>query len=50
MTKGNGAREKVKEYFEQEGIPDFAIDETTDHFLAWLWSEGFKIVPVKGNE
>ena len=46
----NGALEKVMEYFEQEGIPDYAVEETTDHFLAWLWSEGFKIVPLTGDE
>jgi hypothetical protein len=50
MNKGNGAREKIIEYFEQEGIPAEVCPETTDHFIAWLWVEGFKIVPLTGDE
>lgn len=56
--KGNGAREVVRDYLDRvvpartmaklfvsefeglDALPD------VDHFLAWLWEQGFKIVPV----
>jgi hypothetical protein len=33
----NAARERLKEYFGAE---------EADHFLAWLWIGGFKVVPL----
>lgn len=36
------ARTLVSKEEADEALPD------ADHFLAWLWSEGFKITPVDG--
>lgn len=43
-TDGNGAREKIEEYFDQFVFMD---DLDTDHFLVWLYTEGYKVVPVE---
>lgn len=55
---GNGAREVVRTYLERvhsarvmARVHADPIDITEaltdhDHFLAWLWQEGFMIVPV----
>lgn len=44
---GNGAREKVEEYFalfpKDSPIGDII---RADHFLLWMWSEGYKIVSL----
>jgi hypothetical protein len=34
-----GAREIVEQYFDE-----FSCPNDVDHFLAWLWVEGFKVV------
>jgi hypothetical protein len=41
MNKGNGAREKVNEFFEK------IYYENADYFLMWLAVEGFVIVPLE---
>lgn len=55
---GNGARELVQTYLERvhsarvmariHADPADTTEALTDHdhFIAWLWQEGFKIVPV----
>lgn len=45
--KGNGAREKLQEYFSHDWDTELL---RYDHMLAWLWVEGFKIVPLDGTE
>jgi hypothetical protein len=37
----NAARERLKEYFGDA--------EEADHFLAWLWIGGLKVVPLSGD-
>ncbi len=53
-SMGNGALEKLKEYFSTEhNWPDHIPAMTeADYFLAWLWMEGFKVVPLspQGSE
>lgn len=58
VNLGNGAREVVQTYLdrvhsarvmarvhaEPADITEALYDH--DHFIAWLWQEGFKIVPV----
>lgn len=52
---GNGALEAMRRYFVPIGphlsmvlMPDKADDlPRADHFLLWLWNEGFKIVPTE---
>ena len=41
---GNGAREVIAEYF-ADAVPMLFMSHE-DHFLAWLWERGFKVVPV----
>ena len=38
---GNGARETLLRYFEGQTM------EGVDHLLAWLWIQGFKVVPLE---
>jgi hypothetical protein len=60
--KGNGALEVVADYLERVHVcrtiargmvskeeSDDALPDA-DYFLAWLWSEGFKIVPIDADE
>lgn len=59
---GNGAREKVDQYFNEDRYFNYLYGKIvegqelepklnqTDHFLMWLWSEGFKVVPLDGTE
>jgi hypothetical protein len=46
---GNGAREVLQRYFEEwssEEWPHHGLKlGRVDHMLAWLWVEGFKVVP-----
>lgn len=45
LDSGNGAPEKIREYFDIEhSFPD-SITET-DYFLAWLWAEGFMVTRI----
>jgi hypothetical protein len=37
----NAARERLKEYFGDA--------EEADHFLAWLWIGGLKVVPLSSD-
>ena len=37
---GNGAREALQRYFEGQQLAG------VDHLLAWLWINGFKVVPL----
>ena len=60
--QGNGAREALREYFGEihsdrsKARPGFAAataqgdlsDE--DYFLAWLYNEGFKVVPIEADD
>lgn len=47
---GNGAVPVVREYFDKRPgmppLPENAKLNRGDHFLAWLWVQGFKVVPV----
>lgn len=59
---GNGAREVVKDYLERihvartlarcvaDPVDVAAALPDEDYFLAWLWSEGFKIVPLDDSD
>jgi hypothetical protein len=48
---GNGALQAVKNFFDLHPHHDPSLLLTReDHMLAWLWSEGFKLVPVDGSE
>ena len=45
--QGNGAREKLIEYLDTQNLVNFdTVFEAADHFLTWMWTEGFKIVPI----
>lgn len=56
---GNGALEVVRDYLERVHpartmaklfVDDFnGLDALpdADHFLAWMWEQGFKVVPVE---
>lgn len=50
---GNGGREIVERYFaefmEESPVP-IADVIRADHFLLWLWGEGFKVVPLDGGD
>lgn len=48
INPGNGSLEKLKEYFGKDhNWPDHIPTMTeAEYFLAWLWMEGFKIVPA----
>lgn len=43
---GIGARDAVGQYFADCGEPLLLFLPREDHFLAWLWEHGFKVVPV----
>lgn len=47
-SPGNGALEKMREYFSTDhNWPDHIPAMTeADYFLAWLWMEGFRVVPL----
>jgi hypothetical protein len=48
---GNGARGAVERYFAD--FPNAARVSAVlraDHFLFWLWSEGFQVVPLDGSD
>jgi hypothetical protein len=48
---GNGALEAVNRYL--KAFPDLVAHTQADdgsHFLAWLWQEGFKVVPVEPSD
>jgi hypothetical protein len=54
---GNGARENVQRYFEAIGFGGLMPANTDgvclpwiDHFLACMWLEGFKIVPLEPGD
>jgi len=48
MAKGNGAREKVLEYFSnRDGNGQRTVSEV-DAFLVWLYIEGYMITPHPG--
>lgn len=54
MTDGslehpNRAREAVIEYFDKYEFEDTGMYKP-DHFLAWLWVEGFKITKLEDND
>lgn len=58
VHEGNGAREALERYWREmdasfwiRTLPDQPDKELPpwDHLLAWLWAEGFKIVPVDGG-
>lgn len=40
---GNGAREILEKYFAEQGL---IRSNAPDHLLAWLWAEGYKVVPL----
>lgn len=43
----SGPREAVMEYVSTVALPvGMASDAVADHMLAWLWREGFKVVPL----
>jgi hypothetical protein len=42
-THENIAREALLRYFEKD-------TSGVDHLLAWLWTEGFKIVPLDDED
>lgn len=46
--EGNGALETVRRYFEHYSSNTPVVDDIlpADHFLMWLWAEGFKVVPL----
>lgn len=46
MSKGNGAREALTRWFDEAADFGSAIGVGPDQLLAWLWVEGFKIVPL----
>lgn len=48
LNPGNGALEKMREYFGAEhNWPDHIPAMTeADYFLAWLWLEGFMVCPL----
>jgi hypothetical protein len=41
---GNGAREAMQRYFAEWPSQELELGRV-DHMLAWLWVEGFKVVP-----
>jgi hypothetical protein len=48
---GNGAREALQRYFDEWPHRPAARGELelrrVDHMLAWLWMQGFKVVPLE---
>jgi len=46
---GNGAREALQKWFVEEA-GSITERADTDRLLAWLWAEGFKVVPVEGKK
>lgn len=50
---GNGALEVVRDYFDRvqparcEGIDELPA---ADNFLAWLWEQGFMVIPIPEDE
>lgn len=60
-SPGNGALEVVGEYFDRvhpsrvmaramvDG-PEFDWLPDSDHFLMWLWENGFKVVPLEDRD
>jgi hypothetical protein len=59
---GNGALEVVSDYLERVHparvmaraiLDEFETDDALpnpDHLLAWLWEQGFKIVPLEDDD
>jgi hypothetical protein len=59
---GNGALDIVRDYLERvhaarvmarailEDLEGLDALPDGDHFLAWLWEQGFKIVPVEDDD
>jgi len=53
--RGNGALEVMRKYFRPIGpsasslvlLPERGYLPRADHFLCWLWAEGFKVVPIE---
>lgn len=43
---GNGAREALIECLGLAPVPENGMDALADYILAWLWTQGFKIVPL----
>jgi hypothetical protein len=43
-SPGNGAREAMQRYFAEWPSQELELGRV-DHMLAWLWVEGFKVVP-----
>ena len=43
-----GARYAVQDYFNR--WPSVQTLPRGDHFLLWLWSEGFKVVPLRYDD
>lgn len=53
----NGAREVIQRYFDEDTFQRYVSEACAptgngeglcagDHLLAWLWVEGFKVVPL----
>lgn len=45
---GNGAREKLIEYL--VGSSSFPDETQVDLLLAWLWEQGYQVVPIPPTE
>lgn len=54
--EGNGAPAAITRYVEENTYDEYLKTKPdlvllpVDHMLIWLWSEGFKVVPVTGDE
>ena len=51
---GSGAREAVERYFVDETPMEtnsyVGLLSRADHLLAWLWAEGFMVVPIEDGK
>lgn len=50
MAEVSLARSILERYGEQYPDMDFSSPRNVDHFLLWLWIEGYQVVPVMGDE
>ena len=46
VTTGIDVVEKLREYF----VTEHEAESEADYFLAWLWIEGLKVVPLEAGD
>ena len=50
MSAQESPRPAIEEYLVHVGARKFGKLSNADCFLAWLWREGFKVVPIEPGD